>query len=201
MSLITVAQARARGVALPSDADAAQAVIDEQEAWLARRIGPLVGSRSETFYVGLGETRGRLGLARYTDSVTLTDGGAAVAVDQYRLEARGSAVARVYSAPSRWWTGPYVVATYTPNDQTEVESVLLSLVALAAQPVGPFESEQMGAYSYRRSSQGGYTVAGQRAALVSSLLPRHSPLVTLTGPRRIAAVDPVINRAEPADIP
>lgn len=200
MSQITVAQARARGIALPSDSAAAQAVIDEQEAWLARRIGQLVGSRTERFYVGPDETRGKLGLARYTDSVTITDGGSALATDQYRLVDRGSSVVKVYEAASRWWTGPYVLVTYTPNDETLVESVLYDLVALAAQPATPYESEQIGSYSYRRGT-GTASIAGQRAALISQLLPKHDATLTLRGPRRLASIDPVINRAEPRDIP
>jgi hypothetical protein len=135
--------------------------------------------------------------------VTLTDGGVAVATDQYRLVDDGSAVVPVYSAPSRWWTGPYVVATYTPNDQVLIESALYDLCALAAAPATPYASEQIGAYSYRKGGGqgGGVTAAAQRAAIVSSLLPKHNQAVTLRGPRRIASVDPVINRAEPRDEP
>ena len=200
MSLITIAQARARNVPLPVDDTAAQDVIDEQEAWLARRIGPLTGSRAETFYVGLSETRGKLGLRRHTDAVVVTDAGAAVAADQYRLTDDGASIARVYSAPSRWWTGPYVTATYTPNDQAEVESALYDLVALASTPATGYASEQIGAYSYRKGA-GSVTVAAQRAAIVSALLPKHDHAVTLMGPRRLSDIDPVINRAEPLDEP
>jgi hypothetical protein len=75
---ITLADARARGISLPSDDDVAQDIIDEQAAWLARRIGLLEGERTETFYVGLSATHGTLGLRRPTDTVVLTDAGATV---------------------------------------------------------------------------------------------------------------------------
>lgn len=199
MALITIAQARARGVSLPADDTAAQDVIDEQEAWLARKIGALTGSRTETFYVGLSETRRKLGLRRPTTSVVVTDGGATVATDQYRLVDDGAAIARVYSAPTRWWTGPYVTAAYTPNDQTLVESALYDLCALAAAPATGYDSEQIGAYSYRKGSTSGSSVAAQRASIVSSLLPRRDQAVTLVSARILRNVDPVINRAEPLD--
>jgi hypothetical protein len=198
VSLISVAQARSRGIALPADDDVAQDIIDEQEAWLARRIGLLTGSRTETFYVGVGETRGKLGLARYTDDVTLTDGNVAVDADTIRLVDRGAGVVRAYAAATRWWTGPYVAATYEPNDQLLVESALYDLVALKLQPVTGFTSEQMGAYSYQKGT-GATSLEGQRRAIAASLLPKHDQAVTLRGPRRLGWTDPVINRPEPVD--
>jgi len=73
--MITLVEARDRGIELPADDVVAQDIIDEQEAWLARRIGPLEGPRTETFYVGVAATYGKLGLRRYTDLVTIVDGG------------------------------------------------------------------------------------------------------------------------------
>lgn len=200
MSLIILADARVRVASLPADDDAAQDIIDEQEAWLARRIGLLQGERTETFYVGLGEVRGKLGLARYTSSVTVTDGGTAVDASLIRLIDRGSAVIRTYDSPSRYWTGPYVLVTYTPNDLTEVKRVLYDLIGLSSEPLTPYESEQIGSYSYRRGGSAmGTSSAATRAALVSSLLPKHDQALTLVGPRRLGAGDPVINRPESED--
>lgn len=201
MSEISLEDCRARGIGLPADDGAAQDIIDGEEAWLARRIGALVGARTERFFVGIGITIGKLGLRRYTDAVSLTDGGAVVNTATYRLIDLGSAVIHLYTSPNRIWTGPYVEATYTPNDEDEVRRVLFNLVALSAQPPSVFESEQIGSYSYRRggASSATLTPAAQRAAWVSELLPKHDPLLTLYSARRTNASDPVINRREPGD--
>lgn len=198
MSLIALEDARARGVPLPADDDVAQDIIDEQEAWLAARIGLLVGERAETFYVGLAQSHGKLGLARFTDEVDVTDGGAAVGVDLIRLIDRGSAIVQAYAAPSRWWTGPYVVATYEPNDELLVRSALYDILALSAAPPSAFQSEQIGAYSYQRGASGQASSAtAQKAAIAAALLPKHDSLVTLRAGRLLRAGDPVINRPEP----
>jgi hypothetical protein len=196
-TVINLADARARGIKLPDDDDAAQDILDEQEAYLASRIGALTGSRAETFYVGVSETRGKLGLRRPTNAVTLTDAGSAVDADHIRLVDYGASVVRTYDASGRWWTGPYVVATYTPNDEVNVRRVLYDLVALAVEPPGGFMSERIGEYSYSKATGGGQTIPAQRAALVASLIPKRDQLVTLAVSRPVLDFDPVINRAEP----
>jgi hypothetical protein len=196
-TVINLADARARGIKLPDDDDAAQDILDEQEAYLASRIGALTGSRAETFYVGVSETRGKLGLRRPTNAVTLTDAGSAVDADHIRLVDYGASVVRTYDASGRWWTGPYVVATYTPNDEVNVRRVLYDLVALAVDLPGPYMSERLGEYSYTRPVVGVFSVNAQRAALVASLMPKRDQLVTVAVSRPIVAVDPVVNRAEP----
>lgn len=193
--MITVGEVRARGVTLPEDADAAQAIVDEQEAWLARKIGPLDGERTETFYVGVSRTWGKLALTRYTDAVAVVDGTSTIDPTALAMVDRGSAVTRVY--PAQWWTGPYVSVTYTPNDEEEVRRVLYELVSLAAQPVGALESETIGSYSYSRGG-GAVATPASRAALASSLLPTRDQALTLKAvSRRVMPYDPVINRAEP----
>jgi hypothetical protein len=194
-TILVLADARARGITLPEDDDVAQDILDEVEGWLAGIIGPLTGSRTETFYVGVGETQGRLALRRPTDAVSLTDGGVAVTADHIRLIHDGSVIVRTYSAASRWWTGPYVAATYAPNDDTRVRSVLYDCVALAAQPTGPYQSEQIGSYSYNRGA-GISRVLASKAALASSLLPKRAPLTLMPVSRRVSVGDPVINRPE-----
>lgn len=195
-TVVTLADARARGINLPADDDVAQDILDEQEALLAGKIGALTGSRTETFYVGISRTHGKLGLARFTDAVTLTDGGATVDADHLRLIDRGSAVVRSYESPIHWWTGPYVAATYTPNDEERVRSVLYDFVGLAAEPAGPYNSERLGDYSYTRSLPG-QTPAAIRAALIASLLPPRDSLMTVYAVSRpLDARDPVINRPE-----
>jgi hypothetical protein len=175
-------------------------MIDEQESWLARRIGPLEGPRTQTFYVGIGATYGKLGLKRFTDSVTLTDGGTTVDTGHYRLVDEGSSVVRRYESPTQWWTGPYVEATYIPNDEDEVRRVLYQLVTIAADPnaESPFNSEQIGGYSYSKgAAQGAGAVEGRKSALALSLLPVHDAALTLFSiSRPLEYGDPVINRAE-----
>jgi hypothetical protein len=193
--MITLDEARARGIALPADDDVAQDIIDEQEAWLARRIGPLEGDRTETFYVGVMAAQGKLGLRRFTDAVVLTDAGVTVNTDLYRLVDHGAGVELLYVAPFPWWTGPYVTAAYEPNDADEVRRALFDLVAIAAQPASAMLSETIGAYQYTRASVG--SPAQARAIIVSSLLPKRSPLATLYAVSRpIRPGDPVINRPE-----
>lgn len=180
--IITVAEARLRGVTLPSDDDAAQAAIDEQVDWLAKRVGPLDGERTETFYVGFGRARGCLYLRRYTDAVVIVDGPTTLVDDQFVLEGNGSSVRRQLTNYPLGWTGPYVTATYRPNDEDSVRKVLIDLLTLAAGSVGALQSETIGAYTYNRGN--GKLIAGQRGTLASSLLPRRPSATTLdTGDR------------------
>lgn len=194
--MITLGEARARGISLPADDDVAQDIIDEQESWLARKLrGPLEGSRTETFHVGYARQTGKLALARYTAAVTVTDGAAGLAPDQFRLVDAGSAIERLETGSSLYWTGPYVAVVYTPSDEDEVRRVLFDLVALYATPASDKQAEQMGAYSYSGGGVGNRTAA--RAVLAAGLIPKRDPLVSMVAvSRRLAIEDPVINRAE-----
>jgi hypothetical protein len=199
LSLISVSECRGRNIPLPADDTLAQDIIDEQEAWLARKLhGPLTGSRTETFHTGFSRSTGKLSLARYTDAVAITDGsGAPLASDQFRLVDSGSALERLETASSLWWTGPYTSVVYEPNDEDEVRRVLFDLVALYATPASDKKAETIGAYSY--SGGGVANRAASRAVLAGSLIPKRDPLVSLVAvSRRVSIEDPVINRAEPA---
>jgi hypothetical protein len=166
----------------PADDLVAQDIVDGEEAWLARRLqGPLEGGRTETFHVGYGRSAGRLSLRRFTDAVTLTDGGAGVASDRYRLIDGGSGV-ELLEPNQPWWTGPYVTATYEPNDEDEIRRALFDLVALAATPVERHSSESIGAYAY--SGGGASSRAASRAVIVASLIPKRDPLVSLAAVSR-----------------
>lgn len=193
--LVTLASARARGINLPADDTAAQDIIDETVAWLTRRIGTLTGSRTERFYVGPTETQGRLGLRRYTDAITVTDGTAAVDADNVRL-VDSSTIVRTYSAPGRWWNGPYVEVAYSPSDAVEVRRALYDLIALEVDGPSDLVSEDIGEYAYTRAVNGADM---QRAAIVASLLPKRAQLLTLYAGRPLIGADPVINRAERED--
>lgn len=199
-TILDLTEARNRGIGLPADDTAAQNILDETEAWLARRIGLLEGERTETFYVGLQSVYGRLGLQRFTDAVDVVDANNAVDAAHVTLVDKGASLTRTYSSPSPYWTGPYVAVTYTPNDLLEVTSALYSLAALddrVTDSAGDITAETIGSYSYVKAA--GFnqpTKRQQRAAIVASLLPKREQAVTLSVSRKVRAYDPVINRAE-----
>lgn len=208
MSLIVLADARKRVPSLPSDAVAAQSIIDEQEAWLARRLGgPLIGERTETFWVGGGQNRyrpelntGKLSLSRFTDAVAVEDDGAAVDDASIRLIDRGSAIILGADVLSRWWTGPYVAVTYSPNDTTEVKRVLYQLIAWEADPPTVLQGERIGSYSYTQAtSLTGIKPTYARASLAGELVPKRDPLTSIVSmPRYVGRETFVVNLPEPA---
>jgi hypothetical protein len=165
--MLTVAEVRARGITLPIDDGYAQDVIDEAEAWLAARIGPLDGPRTEIFtdpYSTFGVVSHQwysavFRLHRQTDSVEVTEAAVEVPValhgDIYVVRDEG------------YWTGP-VSVTYTPTDDVLVRGTLFDLLRLGTTETG-FESETMGSYSYTRPRTS--TVAS-RWALWRRFLPR-----------------------------
>lgn len=179
MSLIVLADARKRVPSLPSDDAAAQAIIDEQEAWLARRLGgPLTGERTETFCT-LGAT-GKLSLARFTSEVVVVDNGVTIPTASIRLLDRGSAIVIGADIADRWWTGPYVDVTYEPNDKAEVKRVLYQLIAWEADPPTVLQGERIGSYSYTQAtSLTGIKPQYARAALIGDIAPRRDPLTSI----------------------
>lgn len=195
-TVVNLPDARLRGIDLPSDDVVAQDLLDEQEAWLARRIGQLTGERTETFLVGF-STAGKLALRRYTDSVVVTDAGSTVAAGYFRLIDNGAAIERTYSYSPQWWVGPYVTATYTPNDLLEVQRAIYDLAALAAEPASALDSEDLGDYAYTRGI-GVRSIGVKRSAVATSLLPKRDPLLSVPIlSRRLGDDDAVINRTEP----
>lgn len=206
MSLIVLAEARKRVPSLPSNDTAAQQILDEQEAWLARRLGgPLTGERTETFWVGgvnryrTGLGYGKLSLSRYTDDVEVVDNGDTLDSDSIRLIDRGSAIILGADVLSRWWTGPYVAVSYTPNDKTEVQRVLYQLIAWEADPPTVLQGERIGSYSYTQAtSLTGIKPTYARAALVGEIIPQRDPLTSLVSqPHYVGRESFVINLPEP----
>lgn len=127
--------ARAHITTSLSDADLTDAITRE-EAWLARRIGPLEGERVETFIAPDGDEV--LQLQRPATSVDVADdGGAITAVD-----IRGwSDLVRTSGS----WTGD-VLVTYTPADEDEVVRALITLLRLSVHE-SAFQSQSAGGFS------------------------------------------------------
>jgi hypothetical protein len=165
MSLISVEEVGAI-MATGLEADALQAVIDREEAWLAAKIGPLVGERTETLRP-VSRYQPIL-LQRPTDAgsggdLSVVDGGTELTSDQFVL--RGTAViARV----GTW--GSIVEPTYTPTDEELVRRVLLELVRLTVTS-SPYQSESTEGHSYTRPTD----LERQRAQLARTLDPHRGP--------------------------
>ena len=153
MSLVLLADAQSR-----AGSSVTQAMIDEEEAWLAAQpgMGALTGSRTETFYLPsrLAGTVDAVYLSRRTATVAgFTSDGAALT--DYRL-INGYVVERNFDADESW-TDPLVV-TYTPNDETIVKGVIYDLLTFRLIPAN-LQSVRIGAYSEtyatgRRQSHG-----------------------------------------------
>lgn len=167
MAYLSAAEVTAR-ITTSRPTSVVENIIDEEEAWLARRIGPLTGARTETFQDL--EPDAVLRLRRPTNAVTVTDDGDALT--DVELRWRGTRVARTVGS----WVGD-VAVTYTPNDEQEVRRVLFDLIRLAltddGSATGAFQSESIGDYSYTLAEGGG--VRASRERLVRSLLPPREP--------------------------
>ena len=134
--MLTVAEARALITTSLTDAEL-EDVIAREEAWLARRIGPLDGERIETFAPVSGEA---LLLQRPASAVDVEDDSGAVTV---ALRGWSDVFPAVAGAA---WSGP-VEVTYTPSDEAEVTRALVTLVRLTVSERA-FASEAAGAHSY-----------------------------------------------------
>lgn len=157
MSLLTVADARARGIGTGLTDPQLQARIDDAEALLAARIGPLTGSRVTTFLYPR-----RVWLPRPAEDITVTDAGALLVLDtDYQLGTQGRIVSLndgfVYDIAG-------VAVEWTPTDGAAVKAAVAQLVGVE---LAPFQSESIGpGYSYSR----GATPAQARDQIVASLV-------------------------------
>lgn len=143
-----------------ADADL-QAVIDREEAWLAGRVGALVGARTDTFWPGLADTPIYLG--RRAASVVVTDNATAVAASDLQFTPASGIVRRTRG----WWTGP-VAITWTPTDADEVKRAVIELVRGTLGETG-YDSETIGDYSYNR---GDARARPSRSSIVRTILLR-----------------------------
>ncbi len=147
MSLVTLEEAQSRaGDAVTQDE------IDEVEDELAALIGPLTGERTETYY--LSEARqprwmiDGVWLSRRTDAVILTNASTGqsastlTAGTDYRL-INGLLIEHITNGTS--WLD-ILAATYSPNDEEMVRSVIYDMLTYRQTPTG-LQSVRIGAYS------------------------------------------------------
>lgn len=141
MSLVVLADAQSR-----AGDSVTQDMIDGVEAWLETQIGPLVGERTETFFLSERrnlDTVDGLWLSRRTDSVELTNDEDALTVEtDFRLIG-GLLIVHVPTGTA--WLST-VVATYTPTDVEIVKEGIYSLLTLSTLPMN-LQSVRIGAYS------------------------------------------------------
>lgn len=162
MSLVLLADAQAR-----VGESVTQALIDEEEAWLASKIGPLTGERTETFFLParIQGVVDALYLSRRTDEVTgFTSDGEEMTefhlLDGYIVEMNRDS--------SESWTDPLIV-TYTPNDETMVEGVIYDLLTFRSLPSN-LQSVRIGAYSETYATGAESSSGPVKAALLRKVL-------------------------------
>jgi hypothetical protein len=169
--IVTIAEVRARITTDLLDAQL-EDIITTEAAWLARRIGPLEGTRTVRAWRVDADLDTPIFLRRPTDTVVVSDYGTDIDAADLRLLADGTKV-ELATGP---WTGPWVDVTSTPNDLEEVKRVVIELVRLTVTETG-YASERIGEYSYNKGSGQNPAQAAQAArnALVRDLLPLAGP--------------------------
>ncbi len=156
MSLVTLGEVRALVDTGLTDV-ALQAVLDREEGWLATRIGPLTGARTDTYDPVLADAP--VYLPRRAASVVVSDNAGTVTALRFTA---GSGMVR---RTTGYWAGP-VTVTWTPTDTDAVKRAVIELVRDTVTATGN-DSETIGSYSYSRSNS-----AVRRLALVRSVLLR-----------------------------
>lgn len=159
MSLVSLSDAQER-----VGASVTQDMIDEAEEELAQRIGPLIGERTETFY--LDQRRDKrivdgLFLSRYTDLVSLAhDGDDLVVGTDFRL-IDGHLIEHIPG--SAGWSAT-IVATYAPNDEERVRRAIFDLLDYASLDTG-VQSVRIGDFSTSYFPRGVQTATELRQIL------------------------------------
>ncbi len=174
MSLVMLGEVRSLVETGLTDVDL-QAVLDREEGWLASRIGPLTGVRTETFRPVLPDAP--IYIPRRTDAVTVTDNAVLVPeTDLWFVPATGLIRRISVPWPGPWtdsasklgtWTGP-VAVTYTPTDADVLRHAVIELVRGTLAETGS-DAETIGDYSYNR---GDASVRLGRLALARGVLLR-----------------------------
>ena len=140
MSLVQLPDAQARaGDAVTQD------MIDGVEAELAAEIGPLVGERTETFFLENLRWPSHIDgvyLSRRTDAATVeTDGTPLVAGTDYRLIS-----GYILDLIDTGWQGDEMAVTYTPTDETLIKEVVYDLLTYRSLPSN-LQAVRIGQYS------------------------------------------------------
>ena len=165
MSLVLLADAQAR-----SGASVTQAMIDEEEAWLESRIGPLSGELSETFTLpaNLHGTIDAVYLSRRTDVLTsfTSNGTPLITSTDWRL-LNGYVVEKVSDSTAAW--DDPLIAIYTPNDLVIVKGIIYDLLTYRTLPSN-LQSVRIGAYSETYATGSGGSTAAVKVALLGKVL-------------------------------
>jgi hypothetical protein len=148
-----------------------QELIDDEEAWLAARIGPLSGERAQVFREVRSVQNLRLQRPADTD-YTVEDNGVDVTADTFRLRA-GWRIGRTLGT---YWSIAYptsiVEVTYTPTDAADVRRAEFTLIRLALASYGSVvegvNQVTIGSFSYSLGT-GSASPRQLRAALLRSL--------------------------------
>jgi hypothetical protein len=139
-SLVSLAEGQAR-----VGDSVTQEMIDGIEAELASEIGPLIGERTETFYLERLRWPSDIDgvyLSRRTDAVTVeTDGTLLVDETDYRLMA-----GYILDLIDTGWQGDEMAVTYTPTDVVLVKEVIYDLLTYRSIPAN-MQSVRIGQYS------------------------------------------------------
>jgi len=200
MSVLSTTEVEARMETGLDTADL-QALIDEEEAWLAGDprvgIGQLVGERTQSIWVTPGDDRPLL-LQRPTDETGgYGSGGSLIVIDGGTLLGEADVA---LTGPARLekvsgaWTGPRVLVTSIPTDEASVRRALFELIRISI-TASPYNQEATGggggggggghSYSRARSPQ------SLREEIARSLHPHRGHMTTRmgsgTGPERITS--------------
>lgn len=162
MSLVSTADIEGRFSSGLEDADL-QVVIDQQESWLARRIGQLVDERTLTFRP---VWKGPILLPRVVDvegTVTVNVDGVDLTSEQYLLT--GTQLDRINSG----W-GTVVTVTFTPSDEDDVRAAIFDLVRLTVTD-SPYAQESGEGHQATRMA----SYLQQRARIARALMPHIGP--------------------------
>lgn len=146
-SLVSVDEARALVQTGLTDAQL-QAVIDREEAWVIRALGPHYAAALTVTETLSGDLNKNLYLKRRASSVSsVVEDGTTLDPDDYRLWGDEGRIERL-PAGARWLIAP-VVVTYAPQDDNlERKALIIDLIRLVVNRTGLKSESVAGEYAY-----------------------------------------------------